>query len=144
MKFKFAYKDTHACEAVVICCIDFRFWKETVKFVEEGLGIKDFDLNSVPGSVKSINEEIDLAFQGVDVPCRLHHVKKIVLVNHFDCGAYGGSKQFAGGESEEEVFHRQEILSAKNRLAEMFPDQEIITVLAKLDRNHSEIEFVKI
>jgi len=89
MKIHFKFKNLHSCEAVVLACIDFRFWKETMKFVEEELGIKSYDFPKLPGAAKSINDclsEVDIAMKCIGVPCDLHHVKKIVIVNHADCG----------------------------------------------------------
>ena len=105
MKTKFNYKGIHSCEAVVLCCIDFRFWRETLEFAEKELGLKSFDFPSLPGAAKAINEGNDLALGCVSVPCDLHHAKKIVIVNHADCGAYGGSSKFDGNSEAEQKFH---------------------------------------
>ena len=105
MKYEFKYKGVHNCEAVVLACIDFRFWKETMKFVEEELGIKSYDFPKMPGAAKAINDclsEVDVPMKCIGVPCDLHQVQKIVIVNHADCGAYGGSKQFKGDAEAEQ------------------------------------------
>ena len=143
MKLPFNYKSIHSCEAVVLSCIDFRFWRETVKFVEDELGIKSFDFPSLPGAAKAINECVadNIAMQCVSVPCDLHHVKKIVIVNHQDCGAYGGSKVFNGDGAEEQKFHSAELKKAGAKLAAKYPDKQIILIYAKLVDNGKNIEF---
>lgn len=143
MKLPFQYKNIHACEAVVLSCIDFRFWRETVKFVEDELGIKSFDFPSLPGAAKAVNEcaEDDIALQCVSVPCGLHHVKKIVIINHQDCGAYGGSKEFNGDQTAEQKFHSAELKKAGEKLASKYPDKQIILIYAKLVDNGEKIEF---
>lgn len=146
MKTAFKFKDRHSCEAVVLTCIDFRFWKETLEFVEKKLGIGDFDFPSLPGSAKAINECIndsELALSCIGVPCGLHHVKKIVIVNHEDCSAYGGSKMF-GSVEEEQKFHERELQRAKGKLLEKYPDKEYILVYARLVDHKENIEFVVI
>ena len=55
-KYPFKYKKIHYCSAVLLTCIDFRFWRETVDFVETELRIQDFDFPSLPGAAKAINE----------------------------------------------------------------------------------------
>lgn len=147
MGYKFNYKGIHSCEAVVLSCIDFRFWKETVEFVEKsppagGLGIKSFDFPSLPGSAKAINEGSDLAMSCISVPCDLHHVQKIIIVNHEDCGAYGGSAKFGDDREAEQKFHEEELRKAKAKIAEKYPDKEIILVYAKLADEKENIEFV--
>lgn len=146
MKLPFNYKNIHTCEAVVLCCIDFRFWRETVEFVEKELGIKSFDFPSLPGAAKAVNDAPDdsnIAMKCISVPCDLHHVKKIVLINHQDCGAYGGSAKFNSDEQAEQKFHEQELKKAGEKLAAKFPDKQIILAYAKLNRD-SEIEFVRV
>lgn len=145
MKIKFNYKDIHHCDAVVLTCIDFRFWRETLEFVESKLGLKTFDFPSLPGSAKAINEclgEGDLAFKCISVPCELHHAKKIVIVNHEDCGAYGGSGKFEMPEDEQK-FHEEELQKAKAKLIDKYPEKEYILVYAKLSDDKENVEFLK-
>lgn len=146
MKTSFKFKNVHACEAVVLACIDFRFWKETVEFVEKELGIKSFDFPSLPGAAKAINESQDetFVFGCIDVPVNLHHAKKIVIVNHQDCGAYGGSAKWSGDGEAEQKFHTEELQKAKEKLSAKYPDKEIILVYAKLENDQNDINFVRI
>lgn len=145
MKISFKFKDIHNCEAVVLTCIDFRFWQETIEFVEKELKLVSFDFPSLPGSAKAINEcagENDLAFSCVSVPIDLHHAKKVVIVNHQDCGAYGGSKKFAGDSEAEQKFHEEELRKAKEKILKKYSDKEIILVYAKLTDDKENIEFI--
>ena len=146
MKSNFKFKGVHDCEAVVLTCIDFRFWKETVEFVENQLGIKSYDFPSLPGAAKAINESNgeDLAMSCISVPINLHHAKKIVLVNHADCGAYGGSKKFNGDSEAEQKFHEAELRKAKDKIFEKYPDKEYVLVYAKLTDDQKNIDFLVI
>jgi len=144
MRFKF--KNIHFCEAVILSCIDFRFWKEIVEFVENELGIKSFDFPSLPGAAKAINESLDgdISQQCISVPIELHHAQKIVIINHEDCGAYGGSEKFGGDRDEEQKFHETELQKAKEKLKAKYPDKEIILAYAKLTSDGENIEFILI
>jgi len=151
MKTPFKFNNIHSCEAVVLTCIDFRFWKETVEFVEKsppagGLGIKTFDFPSLPGSAKAINESngTDLAMSCISVPCDLHHAKKIIIINHEDCGAYGGSSRFNGDSEAEQKFHEEELKKAKEKISAKYPDKEVVLVFAKLTDEKENIEFLVI
>jgi carbonic anhydrase len=146
MKIPFKFKDVHNCEAVVLTCIDFRFWRETLEFVEKELNLSTFDFPSLPGSAKAVNEcagDEELAMQCIGVPCNLHHAKKIVIVNHEDCGAYGGSKKFET-RGEEQAFHESELKKAKERILKNFPDKEVILIYAKLDEEKENVEFLTV
>lgn len=144
MQYQFKYKDIHHCEAVVLSCIDFRFWRETVEFIEQELGIKNFDFPSLPGAAKTINESLgdDLAMKCISVPCDLHHAKKIIIVNHEDCGAYGGSSKFNGDKDAEQKFHEEELKKAKEKILAKYSDREVILLYAIL--NGENIEFLTI
>jgi len=147
MKLPFKFKNIHSCEAVVLTCIDFRFWRETLRYVENELGIKSFDFPSLPGAAKAINDclsETDLAMQCVSVPCDLHHAKKLVIVNHQDCGAYGGSKVFNGDETLEQKFHEEELKKAKSKILKKYSELEVILVYARLADAGENVEFLTI
>lgn len=146
MKIPFNYKNVHECEAVVLACIDFRFWKETARFIEEELGIRSYDFPKLPGAAKAINEcenDVDVPMKCIGIPCDLHHARKIVIVNHADCGAYGGSAQFNGDTEAEQKFHEGELQKAKEKIASKYPDKEIILAYAKLADGGENIEFVR-
>ena len=145
MKYKFKFKDIHICDAVVLACIDFRFWKETMKFAEVELGIKTYDFPKMPGAAKAINDchgETDVSMQCIGVPCNLHHAQKIVIVNHADCGAYGGSKEFKGDSDAEQKFHEVQLKSAKEKILQYYPGKEIILAYAKLTDDGENINFM--
>lgn len=144
MRLPFKFNNIHSCEAVVLCCIDFRFWRETLAFVEQELGLKYFDFPALPGGAKAINEGNELAIACVSVPCDLHRVKKIVIINHQDCGAYGGSVKFNGDDDAEQKFHAEELRKAKEKIAVQYGDKEIILIYAKLGENKENIEFLTI
>ncbi len=139
----FKFKGTHSCEAVVLACIDFRFWRETEQFVRGYLKINDFDFPKLPGSVKAINEAEteEIPFLCLDVPCRLHKAKKIILINHSDCGAYGGLKKFNGDLEKEEIFHYQELKKASKKLQKNFPRKEIVLVFAGFNEDQTKVNF---
>lgn len=144
-KIPFSYRGIHTCELVVLCCIDFRFWRETMSFVDELYG-DSYDFPKLPGSAKAINEskEGDLAQICVDVPCNLHGVKKIIVVNHSDCGAYGGNSQFKGDRLAEQKFHEKELQKAFDILNKKYLKQEVILVYARTTEDELKVEFIEI
>lgn len=145
-KYPFKYKGIHHCMAAVLTCIDFRLWQETVEFIKSELGIDDFDFPSLPGAAKAINESQgdDLAMSCISVPIDLHHAKKIVIVNHEDCGAYGGSAKFSGDAEAEQKFHEEELRKAKEKILAKYPEKEVILIFAKLVDDGTNIEFVRV
>lgn len=144
MKSEFKFQGVHHCEAVVLSCIDFRFWKEITEFVEKELKIISYDFPSLPGAAKAINacqNNQELAMRCIGIPVDLHQVKKAIIVNHWDCGAYGGSKSFESPERELE-FHQEELKKAKEKIKSEYPQLEVITILAKISDDKKRIEFL--
>lgn len=117
---------THTCKAVVLHCIDFRFRKKLIEFLNSKFG-DAYDLISVAGGVK----DMDFVIEQIRISQKLHNPEVIVLIQHEDCGAYGGSKTFKGLE-EEAAFQRQELEKAKILLKQHFPQAQIETYFIRL------------
>lgn len=141
-KYPFEFKNVHDCEAVVLGCIDFRFWEAMISFAKNELEIKSFDLATVAGGAKEIVEHNEL-IDGleINIPVSLHHVGKVVVVNHSDCGAYGGLKRFSGDREAEFIFHKSELLKAKDYILKKHSSIEVILAFARLVDNDTAVEF---
>ena len=115
--------------SIVISCIDYRFWTETLPLFRKKYG--DFDLISMAGASKNLispaePEDKIALIKNVKTSIELHDPKRIILTNHLDCGAYGGSKKF-NSENEEIEFHKNELLKAKEVIQKEFPEMLIET-----------------
>jgi carbonic anhydrase len=143
MKLEFKFKGVHSADAAVVFCMDFRFQKETQEFIQKELGVNNFDLIAIPGAGQAIIAGSDLAWKAIAVANDLHHVKKIVVIHHQDCGAYGGSSKFDGDEEAELNFHKSELENTKKAITAKYPQLDIRLVFAKLV-NQAEIEFVAV
>lgn len=86
-------------DAVVVTGIDYRFIANTLKFVKSQK-IKDFDWIAVAGSCRQHNTVKKQLFSSFT----LHHPKKVILMQHEDDGAYGGSKAFKNQVAEFEAY----------------------------------------
>ncbi len=108
--------------SIVISCIDYRFWPEALLILRKKYG--DFDLIQLAGSIKNLlsskKEHKITLLDHIEKAIKLHHPQKIILINHLDCGAYGGSKNFSSLK-EEIKFHNQELKKAANIIKKKFP-----------------------
>lgn len=97
-------------EALIIRCIDYRFVTASRKFKEQ-LGLVDkYDLLTFPGASKNIHH----LFDAIELSNKLHQPKKIIVIDHEDCGAFG--------TKESPTEHKKSLLRAKKLLNIMFPD----------------------
>lgn len=140
---EFKYQNLHNAEAILITCIDFRFHQVTTQYVKEKLDIKDFDLLTIPGVAKNFVEENQLSTGAIriikEVSLPLHQIKKVILIGHWDCGGYGGSKNF-DSEADEEERYQVDLQKAKQILNNEFPELEVIIGYSKI--RGDQLDFV--
>ena len=117
----------HTCEAVVVTCIDFRFQEYIDNWIKENLGIKNHDRVALAGGIKNL----DQALGQIEVSNRLHHIKKVILINHEDCGAYGEM-----GTSQK---HAADLKAAKEKIKKEYPDLEVETYYLHLNGSFEQI-----
>jgi hypothetical protein len=75
----------NTCDAVVVHCFDFRLQQYLNDWLTKRFGIRNYDRISVPGAVREfayVQSQIQMAY-------RLHNIRRVILINHEDCAAYG-------------------------------------------------------
>ncbi|MCH7551944.1 hypothetical protein IIB49_00925 [Patescibacteria group bacterium] len=112
------------CDGTVLHCIDFRFREFLQDFLHKRFPESNYDLISVAGGVKELiadNEKSsDFLLKQFNISVGLHNPSTFVLIQHEDCGAYGGSD--ALGESWEELeFQKKELLESAAFLKKHYP-----------------------
>ena len=118
---------SHSCKYFIVHCIDFRLQQKTKEFMEkEGL-LGNCDVVSVAGAVKNI----DFVLEQIGISVRLHGMKEVILLNHTDCGAYGGSSKFSSAQ-EERDFYIVEMEKAKVAILGKYPNLLVKMMLAKI------------
>ena len=98
-------KEHYAANACVVWCFDDRFYKLLKAFGKQE-GFSHIDLVKIAGGAKALastdgaSSDRDFVLNQIKTSVRLHGAKRIVLMLHRDCGAYGGSKSFADADVE--------------------------------------------
>ena len=126
----------HTCSTLIITCMDFRLGEPIYNFAKEQGISKDYDLIAMAGGIKNLVKpnnltDVDLMFKQIDVSANLHSVKNVIIVNHEDCGAYGGKKAFENDAAEERT-HMEDMEKAKQMILEKYPNLEIKIYYASL------------
>lgn len=117
----------HSCEATIVTCIDFRFQEYINNWIAENFSPKTFDRVAIAGGVF----DLDYVSKQVEISKRLHHIKKVVLINHEDCGAYGET-----GTAEK---HAEDLKNAAEKIKQQYPDLEVETYYLHLDGTFEQI-----
>jgi len=105
VKFE-SQKEHYAADACVVWCFDDRFYKLLKAFGKQE-GFSHIDLVKIAGGAKALatgaegaSPDRDFVLNQIKTSARLHGTKRVVLMLHRDCGAYGGSKSFADADVE--------------------------------------------
>jgi len=120
----------YEAEAAVLYCFDYRINTAVRKFLKKQR-IERFDMIVVAGGAKTLaspnnDSERDFILEQVRTSLRLHQAKRVLVMNHSDCGAYGGlvhlkGDHFKGDRAAEADYHRCELLRAQEVLTSNFP-----------------------
>lgn len=128
----------HHCSNAAVFCVDYRFADITKKFLAGLFETAYFDSYSWPGSAKKI---VDSSTQkeylsNIAVCANLHSADRIVLINHTDCGAYGGKDAFKSIDDEREKL-TDDLRKARDVIKESFPSVEVELYLLDTYRGNS-------
>lgn len=119
----------HSCESLIVTCIDFRFQEFINNWILENYEPKTFDRAAIAGGV------FDFAYvlKQIEISHRLHHIKKVVLVNHEDCGAYG--------EADTPQKHAEDLRNAATKIKNQYADLAVQTYYLNLDGTFEPVSF---
>ncbi len=115
------------CEAIIISCIDFRFQEYIHEWVQQHHQEQSHDRVALAGGVFDFYSIL----KQVEISDRLHHIRKVILLNHEDCGAYG-----AAGTYER---HKHDLEEAERKIEALFPHLDVETYYVHLDGTFEEI-----
>ncbi|MBI2841785.1 MAG: hypothetical protein HYX78_00125 [Armatimonadetes bacterium] len=122
------------CENIVLTCVDFRFRKKAGELLPFA-GYRDFDLLALPGASKAVldEERRPVVFDALDICLRLHKVVRLIIIDHMDCGAYGGSAAFQNAD-EEVVFHTDRLREAGKIIRDRYPFLQVVPMYMGWDK----------
>lgn len=120
-----APRENYLCDAAILWCFDNRFDLGFRKFLQR-LGVVHPDAIKVAGGAKcmaSPDQEADRAFvlDQIRKSMQLHQTKRVILMVHSDCGAYGGLARFGGDARAEAKHHRGELRRAAIHIKSAIP-----------------------
>lgn len=127
-------------DALALTCIDYRLVDDGVRFFD-GLHLtNEYDQLALAGaSLAGVSPKFpssNAAFwDHVAIAKSLHHIKKVIVLDHRDCGAYkvAFGKDFAATHDAETAQHKTVMLELKTQLAKKHPELGYETYLMALD-----------
>jgi hypothetical protein len=125
-----APREKYQCDAAILWCFDNRFDLGFHEFLKR-IGIVHSDPIKIAGGAKCLasperESEREFVLDQIRKSIRLHATKRVILMVHSDCGAYGGlAEGFQGDTKAESLHHQQELQRAAAHLSAAIPGLEI-------------------
>jgi carbonic anhydrase len=125
-----APREKYHCDAAVVSCFDSRFQLGLAKYVKR-LGISNPDPIKIAGGAKCLaspehETHREFVLDQIRKSIRLHGTKRVILMLHSDCGAYGGlADGFGGDERLEARHHGEELQRAAECLRKALPGIDV-------------------
>ena len=125
-----APREKYHCDAAILWCFDNRFELGFRKFLKR-IGVTNSDPIKIAGGAKvlaSPEHESDREFVlgQIRKSIRLHGTRRVILMLHSDCGAYGGlAGGFRDDAAAEAAHHERELQRAAANLKAAIPGIEV-------------------
>jgi carbonic anhydrase len=124
-----APRERYQCDAAILWCFDNRFELGFHKFLKK-IGVVHSDPIKIAGGAKclaspDLESEREFVLEQIRKSIRLHGTRRVILMVHSDCGAYGGLANFHGDAQAEARHHQQELRRAAANLSKAIPGIEI-------------------
>ncbi len=126
---------------LLISCVDFRLREETERLMSENLKLlNDYDEIALPGAALALTQHTypdwnQTLEEVIGILKGLHHIKRIIFLDHRQCGAFKLLKGEASiaTRDEETRTHKEVFKEARKIIQKEFPDLEVYTLLIGLD-----------
>ena len=125
-----APREKYHCDAAILWCFDNRFELGFRKFLKR-IAVINSDPIKIAGGAKvlaSPEREADREFvlEQIRKSMRLHGTRRVILMLHSDCGAYGGlDGGFGGNTAAEAAHHERELYRAAVNLKAAIPTIDV-------------------
>ena len=121
-----APRERYICDAAVVWCFDNRFELGFRKFLQR-IGVVYWDAVKIAGGTKCLaspdrESDRDFVLNQIRISMRLHQTRRVILMLHSDCGAYGGLESFASNVTAERDHHCEELRKAAKVVTDAIPD----------------------
>lgn len=124
-------------EALLLSCMDFRLVDDIVRYMDARHLTNEYDhVVLAGGSLGAVSEKLNWGktfWDHLDVAIKLHQIKKVIVLDHKDCGAYRVvfERDFKGEEELE--IHRKQLNTLKAAINARHPDLAVELLIMDLD-----------
>lgn len=135
-------------EALLLSCIDYRLTNETENYMSSRGLAHNYDHVMLAGaSLGAHNKKFpnweQTFLDQVDVAINLHHIHKVIVMDHRDCGAYKvilGYEALDKEPTKETSIHKEQMESLTDIIQEKHPDLDVEMLLMGLDGKVEKVD----
>ncbi|MBE9214682.1 carbonic anhydrase [Plectonema cf. radiosum LEGE 06105] len=136
-----AKAETHQAKALVLSCIDFRFLTAESDFLgRKHLG-GEYDWTALAGASLAVRgfphpSDAEAFWDQLDLSYRLHHINKVIVIDHQDCGAYATmiDPDLSKNPERELQIHTEYLHQAYRSIRDRYPNIEVELYFATLNK----------
>lgn len=139
----------NSAEAFLISCMDFRLLDD-IDRVMDRLGYNNnYDHFIAAGSSLGVVQDKfphwgQACIDHMEIGAKLHNFKKVIIIDHEDCGAF---KKFypelVGNLELERQYHKEHIQKVYNKLSSRFPTMDFSAYLMNIEGNIKPVDLQK-
>jgi carbonic anhydrase-like protein len=129
-----------AIEALVLNCIDYRLVNEVTTLMNERRMTNEYDQMILAGATLGVATDkfpawAQTFWEHLAVSVQLHQIKRVIAIDHRDCGAYklAFNQDFGADPVAETAIHTQVMTAFQAMVKEKQPALEVETWLMALD-----------
>ena len=126
--------------AMVLSCMDPRFQPIVYNYLKKRKLNGKYSAFTIAGSAIGVTASKFRKWhnsfcENINISIRLHKIKKLIVINHYDCGAakiINGKKIF--NNINESKIHRKSFIMIKSKFKKKYPSLSIETILISLNK----------
>jgi carbonic anhydrase-like protein len=124
-----APREKYHCDAAIVWCFDNRFELGFRKFLKR-VGVLFSDPIKIAGGAKCLaspehDGDREFVLDQIRNSMRLHGTRRVILMLHSDCGAYGGLAAFGDDPQAEARHHGEELHRAAVVVSKAIPEIQV-------------------
>jgi carbonic anhydrase len=137
-------------QALVLSCIDFRFFTAERYFLAKKHLWGEYDWTALAGASLAIAgfphpSDAEAFWDQLDLSYRLHQIKKVIVIDHQDCGAYASmiDPNLSKDPERELQVHTDYLNQAYESIRDRYPHLEVELYLATFNKAEFQAIFPK-
>jgi len=122
----------HQAKALVLSCIDFRFLETERYFLSLQHLSNQYDWTALAGASLALSgfphtAEAEAFWDQLELSHKLHHITKVIVLDHQDCGAYASKidPELSSDQEREQQVHGDYLNRAYWEIRKRYPDIKV-------------------